>query len=157
MMPSSSCSGVKLTELSRDAVSHSTSRRITCASWRDGFPYLRTATPSPRWRDQSATLGGWLFGLSADAGATGAPSAAAPPAARPARMSRRDLAPPLSFIACSLRGPDERQRNPGAAFPRRSLRSCGLLNHPHLPGLARRRHALRPKVRLDHVPDRRTL
>ncbi len=38
MMPSSSCSGVKLTELSRAAVSHSTSRRTTWDSNRDGVP-----------------------------------------------------------------------------------------------------------------------
>ena len=38
MMPSSSCSGVKLTEDSGDAVSHGTSRRMTAFSNFDGMP-----------------------------------------------------------------------------------------------------------------------
>src|SRR6185369_853297 len=80
MMPSSSCSGVKLTEDSRLAVSHCTSRRMTCASCFDGCPYGRTATPSPSWRVQSGTFGGRLFGLPASAGvASAAPAAASKP------------------------------------------------------------------------------
>ena len=38
MIPSISWSGVKLTELTVSAVSHSTLRRITCASWGEGTP-----------------------------------------------------------------------------------------------------------------------
>ncbi len=36
MMPSSSCSGVKFTELTGSAVSQATLRRLTCASWGEG-------------------------------------------------------------------------------------------------------------------------
>ena len=38
MMPSSSCSGVKFTEDSAEAVSQPTSRRTTCFSYFDGMP-----------------------------------------------------------------------------------------------------------------------
>src|SRR3954447_17329429 len=89
MMPSSSCSGVKLTEDCGVAVSHGTPRRMTCASYGDGLPYGRAATPSPSWRVQSGTFGGRFFGLPASA----CPLSAAPekPAAA-VRKRRRDAA-----------------------------------------------------------------
>src|SRR5262245_31252530 len=86
MMPSISCSGVKLTELCGEAVSQDTSRRPTWASDFAGLPYGRAGTPSPSILVQSATFGGKLAGLDCACAPDAAPViAAAPPASSTAR------------------------------------------------------------------------
>src|SRR4051812_25297264 len=109
MMPSSSCSGVKLTEDSRLAVSHCTSRRMTCASCFDGLPYGRTATPSPSTRDHSGTLGGRFFGLPASA----EPLASAAPVLPAAVRKRRRVGRSGVSSSMSLHTTGEGERSTG--------------------------------------------